>query len=253
VIRPGLLALLLIFLLALSLGLAPLHSHKILEDAYSQVVVIACQNGYGTGWFINHNYIVTAAHVVAGCSKPRALRGAWNSNLTVAAINTTIDVAVLKVADPPSWAKGLPLSYSVAIGDSVYVVGYPIQLYQQENGDAVKMSEIPRVAQATVAWIDPSRPYFSFTPGTDAGNSGGPIVSKESGGVVGIVVYARTGIVNNEFYGLRMDALASFLSQHHVDYHVAGGPGRAWLLGGLGLVAFLIVLELRGGKRVPRY
>ena len=251
-IRPGLLALLLIFLMALSLGLAPLKSHRILEDAYSQVVVVACSNGYGTGWFVNHEYLVTAAHVVAGCNSPKALRGPWSSNLTIVAVDTQLDVALLRVVNPPDWAKGLPLSYSVAVGDDIYVVGYPIELYQQTQ-DLTKMSESPRVVKGNVAWIDPSGPYFSFQPATDAGNSGGPVVSEKSGGVVGIVVYARQGVVSTEFYALRMDALAEFLSQHHIEYHVAGGPGRAWLLGGLGLAAILVVLALRGGKRVPRY
>ena len=247
-IRPGLLALFLIFLMALSLGLAPLKSHRILEDAYSQVVVVSCQNGYGTGWFINHEYLVTAAHVVAGCERPQAIRGPWSSNLTVEAIDTQLDVALLRVENPPSWAHGLPLSYSVAIGDEAFVVGYPIQLYE-ETGDIVKMSEIPRVNRVTVTWISPARPVFEFSPGTDAGNSGGPVVSTKSGGVIGIVVYARQGVVSEGYYALRMDALAQFLSEHGVEYEVAGSPNKLWLLGGLGLVAFLVVLELRGGRR----
>ncbi len=252
-IRPGLVALLLVALLGFSLGLAPLKSHRILEDAYSQVFVVACDSGYGTGWWVNsQGYAVTAAHVVAGCQHLVGIRGAWRSNLTIVAINTTLDVAVLKAENVPGWAKGIPLSFKVAVGDPIYVVGYPIQLYQ-ETQNLVAMSEIPRVASGTVSWIHPTKPVFQFDVATDAGNSGGPVISRESGGAVGLVVYARPGIVSEGYFGLRMDALASFLSQHHVEYHVAGGPSRMWLLGGLGLVAVLIFLEIRGGKRVPKY
>jgi len=225
--RPGVLALFLVFLLSLAVGIHVDRSRTILDDAYSQVVVVACNNGYGTGWFVNHDYILTAYHVVRDCSHPVAVRGGWSSNLTLVAYNDTLDIAVLRPDRPPSWARGLPLSFRVSIGDPVFVVGYPIQLYE-ETRDIAIMSTTPRVASGSVSWLHPDRPVFQFDIPTDAGNSGGPVVSKETGGVVGIVVYARPGVVSEGYFGLRMDAVAEFLDQHGIEYRVAGGgPMRA--------------------------
>ena len=255
-LKPGVIALILVMIMAFSLGVQFNHHQEILDKAYSQVVVVYCQHTlsgrpeYGTGWFIDHNHVITANHVVASCvGKPLLIRSPWASNATVEAYDTNLDIALLEVERPPSWASGLPLSYSLAIGDDVYVVGYPIQLYE-ETGHSIKdMSKIPRVQKASVTWINPDKKVFEFSPGTDAGNSGGPIVSAKSGGVVGIVIYARSGVVSEGFYGLRMDGIAQFLSENHVKYQVAGSNARKlaeWV--GVGALVALLGLIIIGGR-----
>ena len=252
-IRPGTVALFLIIIMAFSLGISINKEATILEKAYDQVVVVApaCGGGYGTGWFLDHNHVITANHVVEMCDQVRLVRYPWSSNGTVVARDPGLDVALIEVESPPSWARGLPLASRLSIGDDVYVVGYPIQLYEEVGEDLVEMSKIPRVQKASVTWINPEKRIFEFSPGTDAGNSGGPIVSVENGGIAGIVVYARPGVVNEGYYGLRMDGLAEFLEEHGVDYEVA--PGHSWLpYLGLGLVALLGFLVLFGKKGVGR-
>ena len=251
-IRPGVIALLLIVLMSIPLGIHYNKEKAILDDAYSQVVVVICGKGYGTGWFIDHSHVITANHVVESCSNPVLLRDPWSSNATVIARDPNLDVALLEVRDPPSWAEGLPLSYSVSIGDDVYVVGYPIQLYQEVNESYADMSRVPRVQKASVTWINPDKKVFEFSPGTDAGNSGGPIISTSNGGVVGIVVYARSGVVSEGFYGLRMDGLARFLESNNVDYRVSGGGNGVFLWLGVGAVVGLVFLALFKSREVGR-
>lgn len=251
-LKPGVIALILVMLMAFSLGVNLNHHQEILDKAYSQVVVVYCQHTlsgrpeYGTGWFIDHSHVITANHVVASCvGKPLLIRSPWTSNATIQAYDANLDIALLSVEKPPSWASGLPLSYSLTIGDDVYVIGYPIQLYQETGQSIEDMSKIPRVQKASVTWINPDRKVFEFSPGTDAGNSGGPIVSVKNGGVVGIVIYARSGVVSEGFYGLRMDGIAQFLSENHVKYQVVGSSARKiaeWA--GAGLVVFLGFLLL---------
>ena len=250
-IRPGVLALILIVLLSFSLGIRINREASILDDAYSQVFVVACPSsrGYGTGWWLNsEGYAVTAYHVVQDCRDPVGVRGSWRSNLTVVAYDPVLDVAVLRAENPPGWAHGLPLASKIGIGDEAFVVGYPVQLYEEVGRDVEKMSEIPRVNRVTITWINPDKQIMEFSPGTDAGNSGGPVVSTELGGVAGIVVYARHGVVSEGFYALRMDALAGFLDRNGIEYEVAGGHGLAWLLG-LGLLAGLGFLVISGRVR----
>lgn len=255
-IRPGVIALVLVMVMAFSLGVQLDRQNSILDQGYSQVTVLVCGDSYGTAWFINHEDVITAYHVVKDCTvkgKPMLVRDPWYSNATIVAFDPELDVAVLKVEYPPNWAHGLKLSPTVAIGDDVYVVGYPVQLYQEVGRDVSEMSRIPRVQKASVTWINPDRQVFEFSPGTDAGNSGGPVISVESGGVVGIVVYARSGVVSEGFYGLRMDGLVQFLDEHNIRYSVVG-EHSVLLYTGIGVVALLglIVVGKREGVRVWR-
>ncbi|MEB3787433.1 MAG: serine protease [Desulfurococcales archaeon] len=251
-LRPGVVALFLIFVISISFAYTSFKSNSILEDAYSQVVVVACLSvnndivGYGTGWWVNSEHVITAYHVVQACGNITLVRDPWASKAELIAYDQEHDIAVLRAVNPPDWARGLPLSYEARIGDPIYVVGYPIQLFQETEKNLSEMSKIPRVASGTIAWLHPSKPLFQFDIPTDAGNSGGPIVSKESGGVVGIVVYARPGVVSNGFFGLRMDYVAQFLDSQGVSYRVSGGPGLAWAgLGALGILVLVFVLARR--------
>lgn len=246
-LNPGIIALVLVIMIAFSLSITIDRDMTVLEDAYSQVFVVACphEKTYGTGWWINpQGYAVTAYHVVQACSDTVGIRGPWRSNLTLVAYDPELDVAVLRAEDTPSWAKGLRLADKLALGDEAYVVGYPIQLYQEVGEDTVKMSEIPRVNRVTVAWINPEKKVFEFSPGTDAGNSGGPIIGIEQNGVVGIVIYARHGVVSEGYYGLRMDGLVQFLDRQGIEYRVAQGHPLA-LYTGLGAVALLAILLVK--------
>jgi len=169
----------------------------------------------------------------------------------VVAYDPANDLAVIRVDSPPGWAEGIPLTPEVSVGDPVYVIGYPIQLYQ-ETQDVRVMSEIPRVASGTVSWLHPEKPIFQFDVPTDAGNSGGPVVSKETGGVAGLVVYARPGIVSEGYFGLRMDYVAAFLDQHGIEYEVAGGLPWEWLAGLSLVVLGGLFLSRVGGDSLGR-
>ncbi|BBC20930.1 hypothetical protein [Aeropyrum globular virus 1] len=259
-LRPGVVALLFIAAIAITLGIQPLLERGVLEEAYSQVFVIVCEgtpeyremsaSSYGTGWWVNDSgYAVTAYHVVDTCDTITGVRGAWSSQLQLIAYNPELDVALLKAVNPPDWAEGLPLGYSASIGDKVYIVGYPLQVVAELDGDLARASTAPRVAEASIAWISPDRAVMELEGETDKGNSGGPVVSLESGGVVGIIVYAREGAVSTSIYALRMDALAPFLDSYNVEYEVAGRPPL--LLLGLGLLGALgLALVLSRGVRL---
>ena len=239
--RLALVAIFLVFFLSLTLLFDSLRHRSVIEQAYSQVVVVTCDTGYGTGWFINREYIVTAYHVVDCCNNIYAVRYPWMSPLELYVYDSVRDIAILRVANPPSWARGLPLAFSVTIGDNVWVVGYPVQLFQESNENISRMSIVPRIARGAVSWLHPYEPIFQFDAETDTGNSGGPVVSEK--GVVGLVVYARPGIVSAGYFGLRMDYVSEFLSRNNIDYSVAGGYSWLLLLG-IGIVIILVV----GGK-----
>ena len=240
---PGVAALVFIALLALSVAFLPETTD--IRKFYDQVTVVYCPNEgyYGTGWFVNKDYVITAYHVVEYCTNILLIRDPWSSPAQLVAFASTNDIAVLRPAQPPSWARGVPLDREVHVGEQVYVVGYPIQVYEENGENITLMSRNPRVSLASVSWIHDAKPLFEFTPGTDKGNSGGPVVSAEDGGVVGLVVYARPGAVNTGFYGLRMDYVAQFLDQHNIEYEVVDQSTQLLIaVGGAGLVVFLVIM-----------
>jgi len=221
-------------------------------DYLTQTVVVVTSRGYGTGWWVNHDHIITAYHVVEGAPDIKVVRGEWWGPAVVVHHDIAKDIAVLKVSNPPPWAKGLPLSSDLRLGDRVLVVGYPVQLYFECQGNATLMSISPRVASGTISWIspDPSHPVAEIDVSTDAGNSGGPVVKAGVSGVVGIIVYARKGVVSEGYYILRSDAIAEELREAGIGFKVRYDLRP--ILAGIGLVALVIgiIAIVLGGKRV---
>ena len=189
------------------------------EDYLDQTVVVLSPDSYGTGWWVDKQHVVTAYHVV-DTGVQGVVRGDWSSSAKVIYFNTTLDIAILEVSNPPPWARGLSLNYNIKQGDVVRVVGYPVQLYEELQGDIKTMSISPRVATGTIAWINPEFPVAELDVSTDAGNSGGPVVNAETGAVVGMIIYARKGIVSEGYYMLRADAIAEALKEAGLGYRV---------------------------------
>ena len=207
---------------------------------YTQTLVVKTPEGYGTGWWLNsEGYIVTAYHVVRGYNGSiQVIRGPWNSTAYITAYDPTLDVAVLRVQEPPDWARGLPLSPRIYLGQRVLVVGYPVQLFSETGEDYRLMSKSPRAAEGVVSWLHPTEPIAEFSVETDAGNSGGPVLDSGTHAVVGIVVYARKGVAGYGYYMLRSDAIASFLDTHGIPYRIHGTGAQAMAYG-VGAAAIL--------------
>ena len=192
-----------------------------LDPALQATVVVVCDNtGYGTGWWVNSEYVVTAAHVVDTCSNVSVIRGDWSSPATITKIDTSEDVAVLHVVNLPPWKHpNLELASSVKVGDTVWAVGYPVQLYDEMNHDLAAMSVAPRVAQGQVVWLNYETHRLEITAKVDKGNSGGPVINSD-GAVVGLVSYARTGAVSELYYIVGMDGIAKVLDSAGIHYGV---------------------------------
>lgn len=220
-------------------------------DALKATVVVVCGNtAYGTGWWVNPGHVVTAYHVVEGCNNITLVRGGYTSPASIVAYNETLDVAVLRAILPPQWEPvTLDLARKVEVGDEVWVIGYPIQLYM-ETGDIVEMSISPRANEGRVVWLSPNGLHAEISAYTDKGNSGGPVVNSD-GHVTGIIVYARPGAVSSSYYMLTAPAIADFLDGAGVEYSVAQWwESRPFLVLALGGLAPLgLVLFLGGGRR----
>lgn len=137
----------------------------------------------GSGFSAGVDTAVTAAHVVAGMSRPEVLRpDGRRLPATVVAFDPNKDLAVLRVSGLGQ--APLPLG-PAAVGTDGAVFGHP-------NGQApVEVSPAKVVAQGTVPVTDVygearvTREVLRLASRLDPGDSGGPVVDR-TGKVVGV-------------------------------------------------------------------
>ena len=236
------------------------------EQLYSSswdkgVLVILYGNQYGTGWFVNQQYIVTAAHVVNFQSnvKVTLIKGDYSGVGYVIYSDSTTDVAIIRVEKPPAEVYIFSLSVKdPEKGQTIFVLGYPYELYKLQ-GDLAKMSLNPRVSMGVAAWVDTEKKLFEISASVDSGNSGGPITDS-FGNVIGLVSFALSGKAATLYYGTSVSAIKEALSKNGVSYkiglssQIASGPSTSvsnqLLIAAVGgaasaLVSTIIILSVR--------
>lgn len=145
------------------------------EETYRSVVVVYTDHGFGSGFFVDEQSVITNAHVVEN-QKNVTIRLYDESTLagTVMRIDRARDLALVKVAE-----RIVPLRISTEpayAGQEVYAIGAPKDmLYTITKG--IVSSPSRRFGDTDYIQVDAS---------INAGNSGGPIVD-ENGQVIGVV------------------------------------------------------------------
>ncbi|MDN4605044.1 trypsin-like peptidase domain-containing protein [Paenibacillus sp. F6_3S_P_1C] len=156
---------------------------QIIEESQKKVVTIESSSGLGSGFLYNdQGDVVTNAHVVEG-SKEVTIRTLNHEEYkgTVIGIGEETDVAVVRVPDLKK-IKPLSIAKSKAeTGDEILALGSPLGL---EN--TVTTGIISGVGRSfEIAPYIYSNLYQISAPITH-GNSGGPLISAETGEVLGI-------------------------------------------------------------------
>lgn len=172
----------------------------------------------GSGFAVTSTLIVTNAHLAKGCIRivvidrgPARLR----------AIDGRNDLALLEV---PESATAATLSQGkLRQGDSVTVVGYPLQ------GLLASGPQVTAGNVTALAGLANDTGLFQISAPVQPGNSGGPVLDA-SGNVVGVVVSklnalkaaAITGDVpQNINFAVSLLSLRNFLDAHDVPYRSA--------------------------------
>jgi len=101
----------------------------LVQRATSAVVIVATNDGYGTGFFIAPDLVATNQHVIGGAGSVliKAVRNSQTYRAEVIAVDDENDLAILRVqregrsTSVLRLAKGLPPD----IGEAIFVVGNP--------------------------------------------------------------------------------------------------------------------------------
>jgi S1-C subfamily serine protease len=141
---------------------------------------------FGTGFFVNREYVITNAHVVTGCTEVYIKGAVPEQKATVKVTDTTNDLALIATQDSPK--QFAPLRFNIEdlkVNDKVLLMGYPGEAgvrgeYTVATGQILNMHEIMG-----------SEGRFYITDVAEHGNSGGPVFDT-SGNVIGVVVGKTT-------------------------------------------------------------
>ena len=210
--------------------LAALIPHIILADAQSdwddiRFAGLEAGKSYnismGSGFFVNRNYIITNRHVVTDC-KNIAIRGAVPARLvTLVKIDPDLDLALLYSDAEPEKIPYLRINYDqISKDDILFTVGYPLE--RGETGEyIIKQAQVIDVTK------NPNNGFtsISFTDVVNHGNSGGPVLDKNSN-ISGVVVAkitsyqddARTIPSGSIGVAIGLDGLIDFLRKNNIFF-----------------------------------
>lgn len=152
-----------------------------LEDLVSRVVpaVASIQAGSsrGTGFFIQHDRLLTNAHVVEGQATVKLQVGEVSYSARVVGMSAANDLAVLQVTNPSPTQATLSLGSvtSARVGQEVIAVGSALGVLSNTVTRGI-VSAVRQVGEVTLIQTDAA---------INPGNSGGPLIDRK-GLVIGV-------------------------------------------------------------------
>ena len=180
----------------------------------------------GSGFFIDERgYIVTNYHVIESEVDPEYegysrlyIKTSKDSETKVPAkvigYDSVMDLALLKTEITPDFVFQLGSSENLEIGDQIYAIGSPLGLEKTITSGIISTTDRKITTLGTVMQLDAS---------VNAGNSGGPAVSKE--GLVQGVVFA--GITGSQ--GLNFAIPVEYLKNELFALYNGGEVFHPWL------------------------
>ena len=181
---------------------------KTLQDGVPSLI------GTGTGFVISKGYIVTADHVVDGCSSVSAVLGYDEIEAQTVSRDKNNDLALLRFNSSAKQVAVLRQS-DLRMGDSAINFGYPL---------AGVLSSNPQITAgyvSSLAGFENNSAFFQYSAPTQFGNSGGPVLDN-SGNVIGVVSAklndSNTQLVN---FATKSTILEGFLKANKVPFEKA--------------------------------
>ena len=163
----------------------------------------------GTAFFVDEHHALTNAHVVTGATSVRvnglAPKGGTPPPARMARVlasDTTMDLAVLSLADASPSHLSLGAVDKVRVGDEVMAVGEPRGLAWTAT-----WGRVGAVRRGGEFDLNPAVAAVQFDAAINPGNSGGPLIARD-GSVIGIVTFGMRNATGLSF-AISGDALWS--------------------------------------------
>lgn len=177
-------------------------------------------DGLGTGAIVDsHGYVLTNWHVINGYRgaliflKPSGDPGLANAQAFGARVvyeDSTVDLALLRMIDPPSGLHALSFGdiSQVQIAEDIHIIGHP-----HGNFWSYSTGVVSQIRDSyTWSYSDGSNhaaKVLQLQTAINPGNSGGPVVD-DYGQILGLVAMSEEG--QNLDYAIAADVIKSFLS-----------------------------------------
>jgi S1-C subfamily serine protease len=176
----------------------------------------------GTGFAISEHYLLTASHVVDDCEAVSTRHLHEDTDVEIAALDSTNDLGLLKSAESFEHTAKFRGGKAASLGDTVVNYGYPL------FGALSDHAKISKGEINSLAGVGNDSSVMQYDAATQPGNSGGPVLDL-SGNVVGVVnsmlskEYAdATGYTaQNVNFAVKSYVAEGFLSSNGVDYETA--------------------------------
>jgi S1-C subfamily serine protease len=170
----------------------------------------------GSGFLLYQTALVlTCNHLIEGASQISVRFASGTSyEARVAARDANNDIAVLRLTGfmPEQDGFRISLETSVAAGDAIHVIGYPL------GNELSRQPSIVSGQVSSTSGIEDSPTDFRMTTPINPGNSGGPVLN-EHGDVVGIAASAIRGhSVEGIAFGIKVVTAISLLQQVGVKF-----------------------------------
>ncbi|WP_168796542.1 S1C family serine protease [Arthrobacter echini] len=160
-----------------------------MQSGVARLTVTTCDAaGQGTGFLVDDDLIVTAAHVVEGATALNVAVGGEVTSAQVLGINSEADLALLRTTTDLSGHIFSFTDADPAVGEEVAALGYPLRADLTFTRGAVSGLNVDPTASGT------AQPLIQTDAAVNPGNSGGPLITID-GEVAGVMSAKRTWVL----------------------------------------------------------